>query len=824
MRCVAFLAAACLTLVVFAGGGRADQNSAGGTPSPAVASPGVEATPTALGFPVPNPEPPLPEGADPFNPPVFPVDDAAPAIAEISRTADRDEIVSMTGVDLGGATSFDIFAQAPSAAAGSVVSTKALVADEAAATVLMPASLPAWSMYLVWPRRGDAHGRPFAINRTEAWWIGPDKAVAGETIAVYGRNLSRSNGTSSSSIYIKPAGGTGQFVTPVAVNPFKVDFRIPDLAPGTYEVWVHNGHGGRFGWSGPLQLGVLDRSPWADQDKRVVEAKSFGAVGDGTADDTQAIRLALAAAGKAAPATVHFPAGTYRVTAELSAPNDVRWLGDGMDLSTIRLDKPVSGNMIDAADRNGQFERLTLDANGQTGTRALLQLSDISGLRIESARLRAWGAPATEASRASDIYVNASELIENGSFYGASRQVFMTGNRFRMTGNGESVAALWGGRDFAMVGNDLANADESRDDGHGVGRFFVAQAHFGSMKNLYWGNNVSHDAAPNDCDKVDCNKGEQICFEIVGGDVRDDFVGATQDSITFRSLVAPSPQDRPGGHDVVVIGGRGAGQYRHILSVSNGKATLDRPWNVVPDASSRFAVASIASQAVVYDNSFEGRATYSEHDSNSTGVLLWGSVYDVVVDSNRISRMRHGMMTVAPLAPGGFYPYFLQYSRNTVTDSNSGLYIGVAFSDAVASGTWGGLGNIYRKNSFENLAHIGVEYEGWDYAGADFNGTVFEGNSFTDLPYGFIDGYKLLWTYDGRFKIPPPYSSKKINTVLYRNTFERGSAPLAGSIGFRTRQPANSWLDVDTSWSGFATGNDGPQADQSVDGSPVQAR
>ena len=763
--------------------------------------------PADFGFPLPDPEPPLPAGVDPFDPPAFAVAASAPAIAEISRTADRDEIVAMTGVKLDSAAGFDIFGQA-SGAAGAVVSTKALRADATAATLLLPSSLPAWSMYLVWPRSPDSHGRPFAVNRTEAWWLGPDNASAGTTISVYGRNLARSNGTSTSFIYVKPAGGAGQYVTPLSVNPFKVDFKVPNLKPGQYEVWAHNGHGGRFGWSGPLRLSVLDRSPWADQQRRSLNVKTFGATGDGASDDTTAIRMAIAAAGLAAPATVYFPAGTYLVSSALEAPDNVRWLGDGMDTTRIRLSRGIGGSMVTGAEANVQFEKLTLDANGQTDSHPLLSIPSVADLRLKSVRLEAWGIPAVEASESTGLYFDDSEFVENGSFYGNSRQIFMNRNRFRMTGYGESVASLWGGSDFSMVGNDLANADQSRDDGHGIGRFFVAQAHRGSMKNLYWGDNASHDAAPFDCTKVDCNKGEQICFEIVGSDLKDGFVAATPTTVTFRSLENTT---KPGGLDLVVVGGRGAGQHRHIVSVSGDTATLEKPWNVVPDASSRFALAATASQIAIYNNSFEGRASYAEHDSDSTAVLLYGNVYDAVVDSNRISRMRHGMMTVALSAARGLSPYFLQYSRNRVTDSNSGLYVGTTFADASAEGVWGGLGNIYRKNSFDRLSYIGVEFETWGYRGSDYNATVFEGNRFDNLRYGFIDAFRIMWTYDGIFKPQPPNSSGRYNTILYGNSFDRGSAPMQASAGFRTLQPKNTWLSIGTTWTGFQTGNGGPQ-------------
>jgi len=182
----------------------------------------------------------------------------------------------------------------------------------------------------------------------------------------------------------------------------------------------------------------------------------------------------------------------------------------------------------------------------------------------------------------------------------------------------------------------------------------------------------------------------------------------------------------------------------------------------------------------------------------------------VVVDHNRIRRMRHGLMAVALTSSQGASPYFLQISNNSVSDSNSGLYVGTSFTESGEAGIWGGLGHSYRDNSFERLAHIGVEFDSWAHAGADFNGTVFEGNRFKDLPFGFIDGYQLLWTYDGAFKAPPRQSSRKVNTILYRNRFERGSAPAGGSVGFTSRQPENTWLALDTTWSGFATGNTGP--------------
>jgi len=126
--------------------------------------------------------------------------------------------------------------------------------------------LPEWSSYMVWAKNIGGFSRPVLVNKSEAYWLGPDKAAAGRTTAIHGINLAHGNvaGTNNSHVYIKPADGSGQWASVTNVNPYRVQFTVPaGLATGTYEVWIHNGHGGIYGWSkSPNSLIVYSAPVW----------------------------------------------------------------------------------------------------------------------------------------------------------------------------------------------------------------------------------------------------------------------------------------------------------------------------------------------------------------------------------------------------------------------------------------------------------------------------------------------------------------------------------------------------------------------------------
>ena len=342
--------------------------------------------PFAEAFVEPAPAPELPAEADVFQPPAVRIDAREQVgLSQWTRSAGPGEHLILAGYGFTGGgnprgrrTRFAVFAQTTD---GNAVRGEAEVVhiEPHQAIVRLPDKVEMNGMLLLFPRNEEGVGRPVAVNRTEVWYTVPESPAPGSLVSLVGRNLSHEAGEQHSWVYLKPQGGgeLGVWAQTVQVNPYKVDFVIPEkLPPGKYEVWVHNGHGGRYGWSAlhhghggslaPAHLKVTAPRRW---DGPVLDVTRFGADGRDDADDADAVLKALAKANQTRNATLHFPAGTYYVAKPISPvvgpdKSGMRIRGEGRDKTFIKgLPGSPPKVMMHITGGDVEIRDLTLDIN-----------------------------------------------------------------------------------------------------------------------------------------------------------------------------------------------------------------------------------------------------------------------------------------------------------------------------------------------------------------------------------------------------------------------------------------------------------------------------
>lgn len=112
-----------------------------------------------------------------------------------------------------------------------------------------------------------------------------------------------------------------------------------------YQLMVHNGFGGDYGWSMPQEFSVEEEAAnTAWRKKGTFNVMDYGAAGDGVANDTAAIQRAINAAVANGGGTVYFPkratgeTGYYRITNGLLIKENISLVGDGTSDTRLYYD------------------------------------------------------------------------------------------------------------------------------------------------------------------------------------------------------------------------------------------------------------------------------------------------------------------------------------------------------------------------------------------------------------------------------------------------------------------------------------------------------
>jgi hypothetical protein len=269
-----------------------------------------------------------------FRPPERPAAAGGPLVFEHSREAGPDETFFLVGEAL--STNLWAWGLSPENPSGQEWRPRVQFLTNGYLAATLPEAAPD-GPFLVWLKNPAGWSAPLVLNTPQPWWCGPNIAATGTEVRVFGRNLSRRPDFSRAFVYLCRQDQPGVWPEVVRPGKYAVTFRLPAaLPPGNYQVWVHAGAGGEFGWGGPVPLQVVS----------VPRASSLSASTSKGSDSVKElkngatgveIRKAMEELAARGGGTVQLEAGAFQFSGTLRIPERVILAGAGRERTSLQL-------------------------------------------------------------------------------------------------------------------------------------------------------------------------------------------------------------------------------------------------------------------------------------------------------------------------------------------------------------------------------------------------------------------------------------------------------------------------------------------------------
>ena len=514
---------------------------------------------------------------------------------------------------------------------------------------------------VIWVKNSDGYSKPWLVKSSKPWFVYPDKIQAGEIIRVFGRNIDarliavKKRGENKARM-LKSSEVVARNSLHVHNTLYEAEVRLSgELEAGEYELYIHNGSGGTAGWSEPLKFTTLPQRV-----KPVYyEAGDYGVKANGFTDDTEALRRALAAAARTG-GTVVLPPGIVVISETIALPEGVSLRGSGEKATSLQVleENPMHGGfpqnaiLEDYANdythelkdntpmlwaqnnssitdlslvfgpgvdqgilvvrspgtaENIRIERISVTANRQADTwhtsYSILVMGKTYGMVIADCDLRGWGSAGFVSNDHRQAYVGRNKMV-----------TFPTGiaNTFFIRAFNESVIesneAYYGirnyvqqdGRKYGKYNNPSKQYDLSQSSRHiaTIGNVFI--------------NNLARRH----------NDGE-LMIEAGSAEWWGTIAGADRNSITLAG--EPFDVDMSGNY-VMILDGKGLGQYRMIVSGTKNKLILEKDWDIIPDQTTVVTIGGFNVENLWIDNTSDNNASWTGFWGNNAGHVVDGHI------------------------------------------------------------------------------------------------------------------------------------------------------------------------------------------------------
>lgn len=740
----------------------------------------------------------------------------APIIATVTKQADPDTTVTVTGEGFTGAKAY-IYAQTDKSN-GKKYEAKATVTDDTDMAVTVDSSV-AYGMYGLYIENSSGTSEIKLINKPSVWWVDIVTVSADQEFSIYGENLTTKNadGADKAHVYFVSENNKYCEANVVYADPYKVTVQIPScLTDGEeYTVRVHNGHGGEWGFADAEEKITYYKEAVEYFGGEKIDVTDYGAVPNKkNNDDTEFVQAAIDAANDGD--TIYFPKGTYLIKSTLTIEKSLKFEGAGTDKSIIVAGVKLEGYVFEVKASPVEFTGIAFEAIRDSKLKAgfikargvkvdngrALYIHDCKFTSSASLKSRSMVFPIYVLDSSEGIVVENNELETTGLIQlNSVDKAFVRNNSYKgmlysTNYYNQNSIFLVNTQNIDASGNKMYGKDID-DDPSGnitdgdltVGRAFAIQ---GYCYNFY--------AAKNDIQRAglpDDNAGEQIMLEHISC-IYDGLIKSSTD--TEITMPDDYTSQVSKGSIMTVISGKGQGQYRMISTFKKKTMTVSEPWDIVPDSTSRVLITKCFHNIAIHANTMDCYANYASNPGATTGVQAYGNVTNMFITGNTFKNMSYGICLSPHYKASNATEAknFIDWSivaNNKIERCCIGIRFNMCVTDPLSGNIPGrfGVGVSIRSNSVSNIR----DYlnDGWKgLGGVGFAiGDISKNDCSNAANYGIWDGE---WLYGvviekNAFKecaVTDVAFYKHTGSIIFRqNTNANGDA--AYTLGYLAKEP-----------------------------------
>jgi hypothetical protein len=592
---------------------------------------------------------------------------------------------------------------------------------QAAGSVLVEAPNGAGpEVYRLYVQENGQKSPEVHVNRARGLFLDSPEIVPGEYLRIFGQNLQLVPGKARVRFAPKDGGKslTGQINT-VGSDDRKLICHTPaGLAHGVeYELFVSNGLGSTaaetkveqtvktlpagvdyfhlgVGWApGKYKTNVYNAKTNPDKPAR----------GDGKTNDLDAINDSIRKVWKMGGGIVRLPAGTYKLSFTgfgLHLHSGVVLMGDGKDHTKILVEGNASSNpkqqswtflLVDSPTAGGPCRRggiCNLTYENRSTPREINPYYNLVGKGVEfflkGCRFTLNESPWLELADHEKLAIINNEFTQGINFAAGIHGPLRLDGAKHWVVRGNTV-------NYAVDGIGINNADGGVFEQNTIYRLggikypterdgkpiqvvnHVLALNF-TRNAVVLGNTFKVKNWPT----VNINDGETIISEGIGYQRHEQDTGTATggDALTLQDTTKKWKTTGPPHQVVAIVYGRGAGQCRAIKSRTNTQLTVDRAWDLAPDATSRYSILNWSAENwLVQGNTMEG---------NRRGITLYqGAIHQVAIVNNKLTN--NGAIDFTPIQQGEekmeFNPAWnnevVGNTVNVANDPSNGGFIGV---------------------------------------------------------------------------------------------------------------------------------------------------